>query len=194
MSQDNLGQIQPFEANPHPSLSMFKYDCDFELTAIWFEQPLTWKPCWCVHIYTEVGCCCFFPPERWQSTSCHMEVPDARPVQLCPGLLHSDHSGCYFCAWLSPREEHQLICAMHTTSSTNTDTAGLQKIDPNIDPCIKSRFFNQHICLTMVLLQSHVLYCNMHMLLHHNHIITHNLNDKTLVYMGYIYFLSICLV
>lgn len=126
MSQHNLGQIQPFEANPHPSLSLDKYDCDFELTAIWFEQPLTWKPCWCVHIYTEVGCCCFFSsPECWQSTSCHMEVPDARPVQLCPGLLHSDHSGCYFCAWLSPREEHQLICAMHTTSSTNTDTAGL---------------------------------------------------------------------
>lgn len=69
-----------------------------------------------------------------------MEVPDARPVQLCPGLLHSDHSGCYFCAWLSPREEHQLNCTMHTTSSTNTDTAGLQKIDPNIDLCIKSRF------------------------------------------------------
>lgn len=34
MSQHNLGQIQPFEANPHPSLSLDKYDCDFELTAI----------------------------------------------------------------------------------------------------------------------------------------------------------------
>lgn len=34
MSQHNLGQIQPFEANPHLSLSLVKYDCDFELTAI----------------------------------------------------------------------------------------------------------------------------------------------------------------
>lgn len=62
MSQHNLGQIQPFEANPHPSLSLVKYDCDFEPTAIWFEQPLTWKPCWSVHIYTEVGF--FFLPQN----------------------------------------------------------------------------------------------------------------------------------
>lgn len=56
-----------------------------------------------------------------------MEVPDARLVQLCPELLHSDHSGCYFRARLSPGEEHQLICAVPTTSSNDTDTARATK-------------------------------------------------------------------
>lgn len=61
MSQHNLGQIQPFEANPHLSLSMFKYDCDFELTAIWFEKPLTWTVLICAHLHWGGG---FFSPQN----------------------------------------------------------------------------------------------------------------------------------
>ncbi|XP_034435857.1 uncharacterized protein LOC117758357 isoform X2 [Hippoglossus hippoglossus] len=38
-----------------------------------------------------------FTVERWQSSALHLEMYDAWSLQLCSGLLHSDHRGCYFC-------------------------------------------------------------------------------------------------
>ncbi|XP_047429029.1 uncharacterized protein C1orf115-like isoform X2 [Mugil cephalus] len=38
-----------------------------------------------------------YDPECWQGTAHHMEVFNPWPIQLCPGLLYSNHSGSRIC-------------------------------------------------------------------------------------------------
>lgn len=53
--------------------------------------------------------------ECWEGAPHHLEVSGARSLQLCSWLLYSDHRGCYFHPWLSPRPKHELRakCVLH---------------------------------------------------------------------------------
>lgn len=76
---------------------------------------------------------CFRLSECWQGPALHLEVSNAWFVQFCPGLLHSDHSGCYFRPRLSPKPKHDLSwatcispgffanCTAHASKAMDTD-------------------------------------------------------------------------
>lgn len=102
-------------------------DCDFEDTANWLEQPLSWTVV-CLHLH---WCISFFRmlvkhfvPHGSAWCSACTTLPWVTPLRsqwLLP-----------LCLTITPGGTPADLCHAHQPT-TNVDTAGLRMIDPNID-------------------------------------------------------------